>query len=119
MLGVSVLARPAAAQGQESRLELPTIALATAAVADWATTYHALKHYQLREANPLLRRFDRQPGKLVSIGSAMDVGMVAAWNYSVGREHPKLAAAGLWTMTAFRAYLALHNMRNVQRSARR
>ena len=56
---------------------------------------------------------------MVAIGAAMDLGVVSAWNYSMGKNHPKLAAAGLWGMTAFRAYLAVHNMRNVQRSARR
>jgi hypothetical protein len=30
-----------------------------------------------------------------------------------------MAAAGLWTMTAFRAYLAIHNLRNQQKAARR
>jgi hypothetical protein len=30
-----------------------------------------------------------------------------------------VAAAGLWTMTAFRAYLAIHNSRNMLRSGRR
>ncbi len=109
----------AQSQSQESRLKLPTSALAAAAAADWTTTYYALKHYRLREANPLLRPLDHKPARLVTLGTAMDVGMVAAWNYSVGRDHPKVAAAGLWAMTAFRAYLAIHNIRNVQRTARR
>jgi hypothetical protein len=30
-----------------------------------------------------------------------------------------MAAAGLWTMTAFRAYLAIHNHINEHRSERR
>jgi hypothetical protein len=44
---------------------------------------------------------------------------VAAWHYGVGRNHPRLGAAGLWTMTAFRAYLAFHNLRNQQKAGRR
>jgi hypothetical protein len=47
------------------------------------------------------------------------VGAVTAWNLTMGRKHPRIAAAGLWTMTAFRAYLAFHNSRNMQRSERR
>jgi hypothetical protein len=100
-------------------LKLPTTLFAAAAAADWATTYHGLKNYRLREANPLLRPIDHMPGKMVLLGGAIDFGAVAAWNYGVGRKHPRLAAAGLWTMTAFRAYLAVHNLRNQQKAARR
>ncbi len=119
---VLVCASPASAQQLEARpvgLRLPTTLFATAAAADWATTYYGIKHYRLRETNPLIRRFDRTPAKMVLIGAAIDVGAVAAWNYTMGRKHPRIAAAGLWTMTAFRAYLAFHNSRNMQRSERR
>lgn len=107
------------AQEQQSQLKLPTAIFAAAATADWATTYHGIKNFRLREANPVLRPFDDTPGKMVILGGAIDVGAVAAWNYAVGRNHPRIAAAGLWTMTAFRAYLTLHNLRNQQRAARR
>lgn len=100
-------------------LRLPTTMFAVAATADWASTYHGVKHYRLRETNPVLRRYDRTPAKMVLIGAAIDAGSVVAWNHFVGRKHPRVAAAGLWTMTAFRAYLALHNIRNVQRATRR
>jgi hypothetical protein len=114
-----VCPRVAVAQERESRLKLPTAMFAAAAAADWATTYHGLKHYRLREANPVLRPFDDTPGKMVLIGGAIDVGAVAAWHYAVGRNHPRMAAAGLWTMTAFRAFLAVHNIRNQQKAGRR
>lgn len=117
------LACPSFARAQEppagGGLKLPTAVFAGAAAADWATTYHGLKHYRLREMNPMLRSLDRQPGKMVLIGGAIDVGAVAAWHYSVGRKYPRVAAAGLWTMSAFRAYLAIHNLRNQQRAGRR
>jgi hypothetical protein len=120
---ILVCASPAAAQ-QEPRprtdgLRVPTTLFASAAAADWATTYYGIKHYGLRETNPLIRRFDRTPAKMVLLGAAIDVGAVAAWNYTMGRKHPRVAAAGLWTMTVFRAYLAFHNSRNMQRSGRR
>lgn len=92
---------------------------AAAAAADWATTYHGLKHYRLRETNPLLRPLDHRPAKMVLLGGAIDVAAVAGWHYAVGRDHPRIAAAGLWTMTAFRAYLAFHNLRNQQKAGRR
>lgn len=104
---------------QRSGLKLPTAIFAASAAADWMTTYHGIKHYRLRETNPLIRRFEGTPAKMVLIGGAIDIGAAAAWNYSMGRRHPRVAAAGLWTMAAFRAYLAVHNLRNVQRAERR
>lgn len=100
-------------------LRLPMTVFGAAAAGDWATTYHALKNYQVREANPLLRPFDHRPGKMVGLGAAIDVGLATGWNYSVGRSHPRIAATGLWAATAFRAYLAIHNLRSERRSARR
>ena len=97
---------------QDRSLRRATIAASAAAAADWISTYHALKYYELREGNPLLRPLDHSPGRMVALGALIDVGGVAAWNLTVGKRHPKLATAGLWTMTAFRAYLVVHNIRN-------
>jgi hypothetical protein len=110
---------PASAFAQEGRLKIPTIAAGTAAAADWATTYHALKYYRVQEQNPLLRPFQESPGSMVSLGAIIDVGTVSAWNLTVGRKNPRVATAGLWAMAAFRAYLALHNMRNIRKAERR
>ena len=109
---------PATASAQ-SDLRLPTIAASAAAAADWASTYHALKNYKIHETNPLLRPFAHSPGQLVTAGALMDVGAVTAWNLTVGKKKPRLAAAGLWAMTAFRAYLVVHNIRNMEKAARR
>ena len=121
-----VCALPATANAQqffpETRqpsLRIPTIAASAAAAADWATTYHALSNYRVREMNPLLRPWYDSPGQLVGMGAVMDVGAVTAWNLTVGQKHPKIAVAGLWAMTAFRSYLAVHNLRNTRRAARR
>lgn len=110
---------PATAFAQESRLKIPTIAASAAAAADWASTYHALKYYKVQEQNPLLRPFQESPGSMVSLGAAIDVGALSAWNLTVGRKNPRMAVAGLWAMTAFRAYLAIHNMRNERKAERR
>lgn len=111
---------PAVASAQEARtrLRLPTIAASTAAAADWASTYHALKFYDLRETNPLLQSF-QSPGRLVTAGAAIDAAAFSAWNLTVGRKHPRVAAAGLWAMAGFRAYLVVHNLRNTQKVGRR
>lgn len=109
---------PATAAAQTS-LKVPTIAASAAAAADWVSTYHAIKNYKIHETNPLLRPFDESPGQLVTVGALMDAGAVTAWNLTVGKKKPRLAAAGLWAMTAFRAYLVVHNVRNTHRAAAR
>lgn len=118
---LAVLALPSAARAQERAggLKLPTTIFAAAAAADWATTYHGLKNYRLRETNPLLRSLDHSPGKMVLLGGAIDVGATAAWHYAMAKRHPRVAAAGLWSMAAFRTYLAVHNLRNQQKAGRR
>jgi len=111
---------PAFASAQESKsLKIPTIAAMAAAGADWATTYHALKYYKVREVNPIMRPFEAAPGSLVTVGGLIDVGTISAWNLTMGRRNPRVAVAGLWAMTAFRAYLAIHNIRNEQKAERR
>ena len=108
-----------AQQQQQVRLYWPTIAAGTAATADWITTYHALKFYKVQEQNPVLKPFQSNPGRMVSMGGMMDVAGVSAWNLTLGRKHDRIAAAGLWTMTAFRVYLAIHNHVNEHRAERR
>lgn len=110
---------PAIASAQDNGLRIPTIAASAAAAADWASTYHALKHYKVRETNPLLRPLDGSPVSLVTVGGLIDVGAFSVWNVTVGRKNERVAAAGLWAMTAFRAYLVIHNMRNTRRAERR
>jgi hypothetical protein len=110
---------PTTASAQSSDLRTPTIAATAAATADWVSTYHTLKHYRTHETNPLLRPFQDSPGQLVLAGAIIDVGAVTAWNLTVGRKKPKVAAAGLWVMTAFRSYLSVHNLRNAQKAGRR
>ena len=109
----------AAAQEPDKRLKLPTWAATTAAAADWASTYHALTNYQLREMNPLLQSFQESPGRLVTVGAAIDAAAFSTWNVTVGRKHPRIAAAGLWAMAGLRAYLVFHNLRNTQKVERR
>ncbi len=110
---------PAGAAAQEPNLRLPTMAASAAAAADWASTYHALKFYRVREVNPLLRPLDSKPGSMITLGGLIDAGGFSVWNVTVGRNHPRVAAAGLWGMAAFRTYLAIHNLRNTRKAERR
>ena len=119
LLVVCALPAPGLAQERNPSLRPPTIAAAVAAAADWASTYHALKNYQVREMNPLLRPWEGRPGQLVTAGAVMDGVAFSLWNMSMGKRHPKIAAAGLWAMAGFRTYLAIHNMRNTRRAERR
>jgi len=106
-------------QQHPGRLYWPTIAAGTAATADWITTYHALKFYKVQETNPVLKPLQASPVRMISVGGIIDVAGVSAWNFTMGPKHDKLAAAGLWTMTAFRLYLAVHNHMNEHRAERR
>jgi hypothetical protein len=121
-----IVSIPAAAAAQDTlavapppSLKLPTYAASIASAADWASTYHALKNYKVREVNPLLSPLESSPGSLVTMGALIDVGAFSAWNLTVGRKSPKVAAAGLWGMAIFRSYLAIHNLRNTRRAERR
>ena len=103
-------------QQQQGRLYWPTIAAGTAATSDWITTYHALTFYKVQETNPLLKPLQASPVRMISVGGIIDVAGISAWNVTMGPKHDKLAAAGLWTMTAFRVYLAVHNHLNERRA---
>jgi hypothetical protein len=108
-----------AQQPQQGRLYWPTIAAGSAATADWVTTYHALKFYKVQETNPVLKPLQTSPARMITVGGVIDVAGVAAWNVAIGPKHDKVAVAGLWTMAAFRLYLALHNHMNEHRAERR
>jgi hypothetical protein len=104
---------------ERGSLRIPTYVASAASAADWASTYYALKYYKVREVNPLLTPFQSSPGSLVTMGALIDVGAFSAWNLTVGRRSPKIAAAGLWGMAVFRSYLAIHNLRNTRKAERR
>jgi hypothetical protein len=119
LVAIIVPSTASAQEQQRGRLYWPTIAAGSAATADWITTYHALKLYKVQEQNPLLKPLQSSPVRMVSLGGLIDVAGIGAWNFTVGPKHQKLAAAGLWTMTAFRVYLAVHNHLNEHRAERR
>jgi hypothetical protein len=110
---------PTLAMAQDRPLRAPTIAASAAAAADWASTYYAVKYFKVRELNPFINSLQHEPARMVSMGAMIDAGIVSAWNLGIGRKNERLAVAGLWTMAAFRTYLAFHNLRNTQRAERR
>ena len=115
------MSAPGTASAQELRpsLRVPTVIASVAAAADWASTYHAMTNYHVRETNVLLQGFHGSPFKTVAAGAAIDVATFTAWNTIIGPRHPKVAVAGMWAMAGFRAFLVVHNLRNEQRSLRR
>lgn len=114
-----VVLLPSLAAAQEDPLRAPTIAASVAAAADWASTYYAVKYFKVRELNPIISPLQHEPARMISMGALLDAGIVSAWNVGVGRRNERLAIAGLWTMAAFRTYLAIHNLRNTRTAERR
>ena len=112
-------ASSATAQELRPSLKVPTTIASIAAAADWASTYHAMSNYHVRETNFLLRGLQDSPGKVVIAGAAIDAATFTAWNTWVAPRHPKVASAGMWAMAGFRAYLVFHNLRNEQKALRR
>ena len=110
---------PASAQELRPSLRIPTTVASIAAAADWASTYHAMSNYHVRETNVLLQPFQKSPGTLVVVGAAIDAASFTAWNKVIGPRHPRLAVGGMWAMAGFRAYLVLHNLRNEQKALKR
>jgi hypothetical protein len=79
-----------------------------AAVVDLAVTEYGIGAGQFREANPMLRRFDRQPTQM---GIAKGV-MVVVPTYIVLRlmpSHPKWALVTALSMAAVNTYVATRN----------
>ena len=103
LLGV-VLRSEAAAQ---ERIQLPTLAFASAATADWMTTHENMKYF--REANPMLRWLDHKPNAMIAVGAGIDVASYYGWR-AMTKNRPKLRAAGLYTAAAVRSFIAIRNV---------
>jgi len=104
---------PASAQEVRApELKLPTIIWASAASADWMTTYHFSSDYRdlLHETNPLISGLDRHPAWLVAAGASIDAATWWAGNRLFGRSHPRWLQAALYGGAAFRVYLAAYNI---------
>src|SRR5687767_12769500 len=78
----------ASAQELRPSLRIPTTIASVAAAADWASTYHAMSNYHVRETNIFLQPFQKSPGKLPLVGAAIDAATFAAWNDVIGPRDP-------------------------------
>ena len=110
---------PATATAQESpRLKLPTTVYLVAITADKATTLNCTLRPGCWEDNPMYRWADKSGGAplQMAVSTGVDLVSIWAWNKTVGRKHPKLAAFGLYSMAAIRATVAARNYARVRRS---
>lgn len=105
LMAVLLLPTPAAAQ----RLDLPTVAFASGATADWITTHRNMKYW--REQNPLLRWIDHKPTAMVAIGASVDVAGYYAWR-KITKNHPTWRAVGLYSAAGLRFYFAARHIRH-------
>jgi hypothetical protein len=97
------------------QLDLPTVAFASSAAADWVTTYRNRNYF--REANPVIGWLDHKPVAMIGLGAAIDTAGVYGWR-RMTRNHTRLRAVGLYAATAARIAIAYRNDR-MRRAARR
>lgn len=103
---------PLSAQ-ERPTFDLPTAAFATAAAADWASTYRMLSQTNARESNPLIRWADDTPAAMIALGASMDVAAVYGWK-QITRNHRNWQKVGLYGATALRTFFAVRNTRRLQ-----
>jgi hypothetical protein len=106
----ALIAMTITASATAQSFKLPTVAFLVAAAGDWTTTAVDLAA-GASEVNPVLKPFHNAPIATVAAGAAIDVAGLHAWTHFVGKRHPKIATTGLYMAAAFRAYLAIRNMR--------
>jgi hypothetical protein len=114
-----LLAAPAVGQDHPSLLRASTLVYAAVATSDASFTYYGLTHYRVGEMNPLVSPWEHRPAMMLGIGAGLDTGAVYAWNRIVGRQHPRIAAAGLYAVSAYRVYLCTRWTQVYQTAARR
>ena len=78
---------PSIGSAEPRSLRRPTIAAGAAATANWITTYHALKFYNVEEMNPVLKPLQSTPARMISMGGVIDVASMSTWNMTVGLKH--------------------------------
>jgi len=114
---------PPAAEGQT--LNLPTVAFAAGAAADWVTTYRNLKtpatisadglmRTEFYEANPMIGWAEDRPALMFTVAAGLDVAGVYAW-HRLTERHRKIRAIGLYAAAAGRFALAYRNHRTRER----
>jgi hypothetical protein len=103
------------AEARAQALDVPTVAFASSAAADWVTTYRNRNYF--REGNPVIGWLDHKPVAMIGLGAAIDTAGVYGWR-RMTRNHKRLRTVGLYAATAARVAIAYRNDR-MRRSARR
>lgn len=108
------LAVPAAAQ--DHPLRLPATLFLASAEADALTTFWGQKAGLLEEVNPMYAHMS--PEASLALGHVTDLATV--WVATkIGKQHPKLAALGLYAMALLRAEMVRENLQNIRKGQAR
>ena len=104
------------AHAQSMRFAVATYAAAVAA--DKATTLNCTLRPGCGESLPGYAWLDRKGGPRLqmAVSTSVDIASVWAWQKVVGKNHPKIAKAGLFGMAAIRGFVAARNYQRVHRS---
>jgi hypothetical protein len=106
------------ASAQETSLRLPTIVFIASAASDQASTVYGFHTPPLvrgastltfEEADPLYAWTSRHSGPYVAASTAVDL-MTILVARRLGRQHPRLAVVGLYTLSALRFTAAVQNL---------
>jgi hypothetical protein len=103
LLVLLLLASSASAQS----LKLPLVVWTGAVTSDWASTAVALRRHQT-EINPTLR-WASSPSVLVAAGAVEDLAGLVLAEKLLHQRHRKALVVGLYAVSAWRVFLAVHN----------
>jgi hypothetical protein len=103
---------------QDASLTLPTIVFFASASSDQASTVYGFhtppvvlgaSTLTFVEADPLYAWTSRHSGRYVAVSTGVDV-LTALFARRLGRQHPRLAGVGLYTLSALRLTAAIQNL---------
>ena len=118
VLALVVFAWSAAISAQDVSLTLPTIVFVASAAGDQASTVYGFhtppvvrgtSTLTFVEADPLYAWTSRHSGRYVAVSTGVDV-LTAMLVRRLGRQHPRLAGVGLYTLSALRLTAAIQNL---------
>jgi hypothetical protein len=97
-------------------LKIASVAFLSAASLDWSSTWVNLATGPYaRENNPELAWLNGHPAAIVALGATQDVAGLWLWSRFVGRQHPRLANAGLFVAAGLRVAIAARNVSRYRR----
>jgi hypothetical protein len=97
-------------------LKIASVAFLSAAALDWSSScVNFNTAHGATEFNPELAWLNGHPRAIVALGAAQDVAGLWLWARFVGRQHPRLANAGLYVAAGFRVAIAARNVSRYRR----